>query len=315
MLTAAPCNRSLALVAGLLLLTSPGLHARTAQVAQTSASVPGATAAPGAAVAPVDYIIGPSDIIAIANFDQADLSGNFTVDADGTFTFPYIGRVKAGGLTLRQLEAALKRELANGYFVNPQLSVSVNQYRSQQVFVVGEVRTPGPYAMTGPMTLIEAIAKAGSTLPSASEAIKIVRPVPGAAVVGPIVPRGTAAPAVDPADDPAGDPADVIEVNLRALQSGDLSKNLHLHDGDTVFVPRADMIYVFGQVKAPGAYPVQPNTSVLQALSLAGGVSDRGSTGRIRIVRFVNGVKEELKVKLSDIVQPGDTIMVPQRFF
>jgi polysaccharide export outer membrane protein len=271
--------------------------------AQATPPVTPAVAAPSA-----DYVIGPSDVIAITEYDQTDLSGNFTVDADGTFTYPFIGRVKAGGLTLRDLEKELKKKLADGYFKDPQLSVSVNQYHSKQVFVVGEVHAPGSYPMMGPMTLIEALARAGSTLDSASEQIKVVRPLAAHAAA-----QGAAVPASNPGSD--DDPADVIEVNLKALQSGDFSKNLTLHDGDTVFVPRADTIYVFGQVKAPGAYPIQPNTTVLQALSLAGGVSDRGSTSRIKVVRFVNGKKQELKVKLSDLVQPGDTIMVPQRFF
>jgi polysaccharide biosynthesis/export protein len=253
--------------------------------------------------ATADYHIGPNDVLTITDYDQADLSGNYTVDTDGTFTFPLIGQIKAGGLTVQQLQAELKKKLANGYFLNPQVNVTVAQYHSQQVYIVGEVRTPGPYTMTGPMTLLQAIAMAGSALPTASEEIMVVRPAVAKAGKGPVLPGQ---------DD---DPADVIKVNLKKLQSGDLSQNIPLQDGDTVFVPRADTVYVFGQVKLPGAYPVQPNTTVLQALSLAGGVNDRGSTSRIKIVRFVNGKKEELKVKLSDIVKPGDTVMVPERFF
>ena len=79
---------------------------------------------------------------------------------------------------------------------------------------------------------------------------------------------------------------------------------------------RAENVYVFGQVKSPGAYPLrQKNTTVLQALSLAGGVTDRGSTGRIQIVRIVGGRKSEIKVGLTDFVEPRDTIIVPERFF
>ena len=94
-----------------------------------------------------------------------------------------------------------------------------------------------------------------------------------------------------------------------------LSQNIALKDGDTIFVPRAESVYVFGQVKNPGAYAIQRNTTVLQALSLAGGVNERGATGRIKIVRIEKGKTLEIKVKLTDIVRPGDTIMVPERFF
>jgi polysaccharide export outer membrane protein len=267
---------------------------------------PGSARAALAPPATAGYAIGPSDVIAVVDFDQADLSGKYVVQADGTFTFPLIGKVKAGGLTLPELEAELKKELANGFFRDPQLSVTIDQYHSQQIYIVGEVRSPGSYTLNGPMTLIEAIALAGSALPSASDEILIVRPKDGK-------PHGPSV-AEPPGQGPEKTP-DVLKVNLKALQSGILANNIQLRDGDTIFVPRADTIYVFGQVKSPGAYPIQPKTTVLQALSLAGGVTDRGSTSRIKIVRFVNGEKKELKVKLSDQVRPGDTIIVQERFF
>ena len=94
-----------------------------------------------------------------------------------------------------------------------------------------------------------------------------------------------------------------------------MKQNIELRDGDTIFVPRAESAYVFGQVKTPGAYAIQKDTTVLQALSLAGGVTENGAMNRIKIVRMVNGEKKELKVKLTDLVKPGDTIIVPERYF
>ena len=252
------------------------------------------------AAAQTDYTIGAQDVLTITVYDQADLSGKFTVDADGTLTFPLIGRVKAGGLTLRDLEEDLRKKLADGYLRNPQVSVSMEQYRSQRIFVMGEVRSPGAYQLTGDMTIIEAIARAGSTTPQAADEVMIVRPREGA-VDGPVL--------------AADDDSEVIRINLREIQEGALSKNVALLDGDTLVVQKARSVYVFGQVRAPGAYPVDKDTTVLQALSLAGGVTDRGSTGRIKIVRTVDGKKKEIKVKLTDIVEPGDTVIVAERFF
>lgn len=248
-----------------------------------------------------DYIIGAQDVLLITSYDQEDLSGKFPVDADGTFTYPLIGRVKAGGLTLRQLEAEMKRMLMDGFFKNPQITVAVEQYKSQRVFIVGEVKQPGAYALSGNMSLIEAIALAGSALPTASGEALIVRADTNGHAEGPTMPNG--------------DKSEVETIDLKSLQSGALSQNVALRDGDTIFVPRAETIYVFGQVKNPGAYPIQVGTTVLQALSLAGGVSDRGATGRIRIVRLQKGKKLEIRVKLDDVVRPGDTIIVPERFF
>src|SRR5262249_17755292 len=124
------------------------------------------------------------------------------------------------------------------------------------------------------------------------------------------------ADATGPTIPTADDTKDIVRVSLRDLERGAASSNAALHDGDTIFVPRAEVVYVFGQVKNPGAYGLQQqNTTVLQALALAGGVTDRGTTSRIKIMRIVNGEKKELKVVLTDLVQPGDTIVVSERFF
>jgi polysaccharide export outer membrane protein len=252
------------------------------------------------AASAADYLIGPQDVLTIQVFDQTDLNGRYTVEADGTFTFPLIGRVQAGGLTLRKFETELRKKLADGYFRNPQVTVAIEQYRSQRVFVMGEVRNPGPVALTGGMTLIEALARAGSTLPSASGEVAIVR-----------APKDTKGPIAP--DSAAG--ANIVRASIRDLEAGSAKQNIELHDGDTIYVPRAESAYVFGQVKAPGAYAIQKDTTVLQALALAGGVTENGAQNRIRIARLVNGEKKEIKVKLTDLVKPGDTIIVPEKYF
>lgn len=248
-----------------------------------------------------NYVIGAQDVLAIKVFDQADLDGKYSVESDGTFSFPMIGRIKAAGLTIRQFEEEMKRRLADGYFKNPQVSVAVEQYRSQRIFVMGEVRAPGPVPLTGGMTLIEALARAGSAMPSASGELIIVRArvaLPGAAKA-------------DPPPD-----AEIITLNLTQIQTGGLTQQYELRDGDTIYVPRAESVYVFGEVKSPGAYPVQSNTTVLQALSLAGGVTPDAANNRIRIIRMEKGVRKELKnVKMTELVRPGDTIVVPERYF
>jgi len=259
------------------------------------------TTAGGSAQSAADYTIGPQDVLTVQVFDQPDLGGKYTVEADGTFSFPLIGRVRAGGLSLRGFEADLKKRLLEGqFFKNPQVTVAVEQYRSQRVFVMGEVRASGPVALTGGMTLIEALSRAGSTLPTASGEVVIVRAPQGAK--GPLMPN-------------QGEGNEVFRASIRDLEAGALKQNLELRDGDTIFLPRAETIYVFGQVKNPNNYAIQKNMTVLQALSLAGGVTENGAMNRIKVIRIVNGKKEEIKAKLTDIVQPGDTIIVPERYF
>ena len=101
------------------------------------------------AVQPTNYVVGAQDILTVTSFDQEDLSGKYPVDSDGTFTFPLIGRVKAGGLTLRELEAELKRLLREGFFKDPQLSVGVETYKSQKVHIVGDPNSEKSKRKTG----------------------------------------------------------------------------------------------------------------------------------------------------------------------
>ena len=251
---------------------------------------------PTSAGAQVDYTVGPQDVLSITVFGEADLSGKYTVEQDGTFTFPQIGRVKAGGLTLRGIEQDLRKQLADGFLRNPQVAVAIENYRSQRILILGEVRSPGEYQLAGEMTLLAALARAGSTTPSAGREVVIVR-----------TPRKAPKPGEDVEPE-------IIRVDLSELQAGN-GRNLTLVDGDTVNIPKAQSVFVSGEVKTAGAYAVEPGMTVLQVLTLAGGLTDRGADGRIKILRIVEGKQKELKAKLNDSVQPGDTIVVPPRFF
>lgn len=249
-----------------------------------------------------NYIVGAQDILTITVWNEPELSGKYTVEADGTFSYPLVGRVRAGGITLRSLEDDLRKRLSDGYLRKPQVSVSVDAYRSQRVFVIGEVRNPGAYPLTGDMRLMEALARAGSTTANAGGEVLIIHEAADRTESGPHLPA-------------AAGSADTLRVDMRGMQNGTLPDNPGLQDGDTVFVAPAESVYVFGEVRTPGAFVIRRDTTVLQALSLAGGVTDRGTTSRVRIVRIVNGNRTELKANLSDRVQPGDTVIVLERFF
>ncbi len=251
-----------------------------------------------------DYLSGPEDVLRVTVWGQETFSGQFPVEADGTFTYALLGRIPAGGLTLRAVEADLKARLADGYLTDPQVTVAVEMYRSKRIFVVGEVRTAGTYPLSGKMSLIEALARAGSTTSEAGGEVLIVRAQPGHEAAGPVL-----------SPDKLDESGAIVRVDLRQLQQGVMSQNVELQDGDTVFVSRAETIYVFGQVRSPGAYALRRDTTVVQALALAGGVADRGAAGRARIIRLDKGKRREIPARLNDIVQPGDTIIVPERYF
>jgi len=249
-----------------------------------------------------DYTIGARDVLAITVFGETDVSGRYTVDSAGTLDFRWIGRIKAEGLTLRQLEDLLVKRLKDGYLVDPQVSVEVEQYRSQNVYVMGEVRTPGAVSITGEMRLLDVLGKAGSFTPAAGSVITITRLKGPRTVDGPVLPGS------------AGD-VETIRVNVKDLQSGVAGQEITLRDGDTIYVPKAATFYVTGYVRTPGPYTLEADTTVLQALSLAGGVTERGAGNRVRITRIVDGKTVEIRPKLTDLVQPGDTLYVPQRYF
>jgi polysaccharide export outer membrane protein len=249
-----------------------------------------------------DYVVVPRDQVTITVWNHTELSGTFDVNADGSVEFPLLGRINIGGLTLRQIEALVEKQLQNGYLKKPQVTAAIEKYRTRRVFVMGEVRSPATYEIGGDTTLVEALARAGSTTTSAGTEVLIVRAPPGGSKE-PVMP-----------DQGSGD-AGVIRVNLSDLQTGNLSANVPLQDGDTIVVPKAAAVYISGYVRSPGAFVVEPGTTVLQALSLAGGISERGSPRGIKISRIVDGKKKEFKVKLTDLVLPGDTIIVSQRLF
>jgi polysaccharide export outer membrane protein len=258
-------------------------------------------------VSPRSYIVGPNDVLIVTVYNQAQLSGKFAVEGDGTIAFPLLGRVTAGGLTVRAVEERIHDGLAKGYLRDPQVTVAVDQYRSQQIFVMGEVRQPGSLQFMGSMTLIEALVRAGSTTERAGTDVVVVRPSSGDAPAASGAPAGAA-----PAGAAAGE---TIRVNLQTLQAGAIAQNVTLQAGDTIFVPRAETIFVSGQVRIPGEYVIRTGMTVRQALALAGGVTDRGSTRRIQIIRLVNGKEVTTSGELQKVVQAGDTIVVQERFF
>jgi polysaccharide export outer membrane protein len=150
------------------------------------------------------------------------------------------------------------------------------------------------------MSLVEALALAGPTAAASSEVI-VVHPDPDRKEGGPLLP------------DAAGTRS--LRVNIKELQSGKLSQNVQLQDGDTIFVPKAETFFVTGQVRSPGSYVHEPGITVLQAIALAGGLTERGSRRGMKVLRVSAGRQVEIGVRESDVIQPGDTLVVRQRFF
>ncbi len=243
------------------------------------------------------YTLGPQDQVKITVFDEPDLTNVYRIDSDGFITFPMINRVAASGLTPAGLQDRIRSMLAAGYIKNPQVRVEVEGYKSQSVIVGGEVRSPGKIQMTGSMTLIEALAAAGSPTSSASNEVTVSRPKKGA---------GGA----------SENDVEIIRVNLKDIQLGRAGRDIQLQDGDIVNVPKAQTVFVTGFVRNPGAIVWEPGMTLQQAVALAGGLTDRGSDRRIKADRIMpDGKVVEVSLKLEDKVEPNDTVKVPAKIF
>lgn len=251
-----------------------------------------------------DYVVGPQDVLTISVVGSSELTNKYTVGNDGALDFPWIGRIVAEGKTLRDLEEVITRKLLEGKYLNsPQVTLQVLEFRSQKVYVQGNVRTPGSYPLTGATTIMDLITQAGGMLESAGEEI--------------VINRRKGASSEDDTPVLSADEADVevIKVSKTDVLSGRAARLVALRDGDTVVVPKGLAIFVYGHVKAPGRYSMEGQLTVLQAIALAGGPTERASTGRTKILRMVAGKQKAIKVKLTDFVEPGDTITVPSRWF
>ena len=260
----------------------------------------GAAAQPAAAST---YRIGPSDVLQIKVFDEPGLSNKFTVDSDGTITYPFLGRIPVRGKTLREVEDAITTGLRADYVKNPQVTVEIDQFRSRSIYVIGEVKAPGKYNIEGPVTLLEVIARAGSFTATAGPTIVVQRYKDGMA----------AAAASAPAQPNADNTAELLRVSIDDLKQGKVNANVLLQDSDTIIVNPAERFYVTGFVRTPGAFVLRPGMTVQQAIAEAGGITERGSNRRVKIMRKVNGKDVEVDARMTDLVQPNDTIRVPQR--
>ena len=241
-----------------------------------------------------DYQIGAGDVLKITIYDHPDLLTIARVDNDGYILFPLAGRVRVGGLTTTGASQTIAAILGADYIVNPQTSVFVEEFRSKKVFIIGEVVRPGLYELSGPTTLLELVSKAGGLTRGAGRNATIRRPV---------------------ADGAAGEKN--IEVNIAdLLQSGPETVDVPLMDGDSVTIAKAAVIYVTGQVNRPSAFTVEPDTTVIKAITMAGGFTALAAQGKIKIIRKINGVEKIFeKVPLHEKLLPEDVMVIPESFF
>ena len=259
--------------------TQPGVDAQrtVAPERQTAAAVGGGEMT---ATDPTHgATIAPRDILTITTLGDSTFSMKALVEADGTFQFADVGRVKAAGLTVRELETSLTSQLAGKWLINPHVTVELTQTASKRVLVGGRVRNPSPYPFSGRFTVMEAIVGAGSLAEDAGDRrVHQLRANPDAVH------------STRPIRWPLRQMTCYVDLH-KLFDLGDLSENYTLGDGDYVFVEKAQPFTITGEVKSAGQYAAHQGLTVQQAVALAGGLTDRAkSNGNgIKILRPSGG--------------------------
>jgi len=237
--------------------------------------------------------LGPGDSVRITVFQNPDLTTETRIAGHGAITFPLIGEVKIGGLSAAAASQRIADRLREGSFVrNPQVNIAVLTVRSRQVSVLGQVVHPGRYALDDTSSrLSDVLALAGGIAPGGDDTVVVMSNRGGKTV------------------------RQEIDVP-RMYRSGDLARNIEVENGDTIFVQRAPVFYIYGEVARSGAYRVEPNMTVMQALSAGGGLTPRGTDRGIKINRKgTDGGVRKIDAQLSDRVQADDVIYIKESLF
>lgn len=253
----------------------------------------GSLAAPVAEAAAPMVQIGPGDTVSVKVFDQPDMDATVPVSDEGTIHLPLIGTLPIAGLSPAQVSLKIEKALKDGsFFVNPHVTVTLVQSVNQLVAVLGEVRQPGRYQVASNTTIFQLLAQAGGATTTSADVIYLIRAdASGAQTRTPINLKGsTDATAVLPTQ--------------------------RFKGGDSIFVPRADQFYIYGEVQQPNEYRLESAMTVVQAIARAGGLTTRGSDRRVDIKRKgADGKETTFRAKQTDLVQPNDVIHVKESIF
>jgi polysaccharide export outer membrane protein len=225
--------------------------------------------------------LGVGDAIRVTVFQQPDLTTEARISEKGTIAMPLIGEEKVAGMSTGEAAKKIADELKKGKFLkNPQVSVALTTLRSQQVSVLGLVTRPGRYALDDTSSrLADVVAAAGGLTPEGSSSVTVIRG------------------------------AQRHQVSL-------LGKSFELQGGDTIHVDRAPVFYIYGEVARSGAYRLEPNMTVMQAIAAGGGITPRGSERRLKLRRpDAKGKLVETDVTLQDAVKADDVIYVRESIF
>lgn len=240
-----------------------------------------------------DYPLGAGDALKIQVFQNPDLTIETRVSENGSITYPLLGAVEIGGLSIADAEKKISRALQKGGFIqNPQVNIVLIQIRGNQVSVLGQVSRPGRFPLeTANTRLTDMLANAGGATPGGDDVVIITGMRDGK---------------------PLRKLIDIPAIFL----NGETQENILLQGGDSIYVHRAPVFYIYGETQRPGAFRIERNMTIMQAIAQGGGPTARGSEKRLRLHRkSANGRIQQIEPGLTDPVQPDDVIYIKESLF
>lgn len=241
-----------------------------------------------------DYRLSPGDQIRVQVFQNAELTVETRISESGVIRYPLIGSIQLAGLSLASAETKIADALREGgYLVRPQVNIALLQARGSQVVVLGQVNRPGRFALETPgMRVTDMLAIAGGSSSSGDDLAVLT---------------GTR----------AGKPfRKMIDVAGLFLPNASIEDNVVLEAGDTIYVHRAPMFYIYGEAQRSGAHRIERGMTVMQGLATGGGPTARGTESRLRLYRRnAAGAVEQVSPDMADLLQPGDVIYVRESLF
>ncbi len=240
-----------------------------------------------------EYRVGSGDVLKINVYENPDLSATVRVSADDSIRVALLGEVAVRDLTVSQVAQKLEALFADGYLLDPQVDVFIEEYRSKNAIILGAIEKPGQYELRGPVTFLEFVSTAGGMTKDAGTSAIIKR------------------------KESSKDSGDRVIIDLeRLIKYGETAQNILVQDGDNIFISKADTFYITGEVKKPNAYQLEPGLTVIKAIAMGQGFTEIANKKKVRIIREVEGQKTVLEnVSMDEKVLPGDVIVVPESFF
>ncbi|MGI4719864.1 MAG: polysaccharide export protein EpsE [Janthinobacterium lividum] len=239
-----------------------------------------------------EVLLGPGDVVKLSVYGSPDLSLETRVSESGNITFPLLGQVAVGGLSVAAAEKKIGDMLEKGgYLKKAQVNMLVTTLASQQVSVLGYVNRPGRYAVEGRRKVLDLLAMAGGIHGDGGDIINLVRTRDG---------------------NTTRETIDVVDM----VRKGELNKDYEVAGGDIIYVERAPRAYVSGEVTRPGPFRLERGMTVQQAVAAGGGLNQRGSNNGMKITRRdASGKPVTIDVKANDLVQVDDVIVVRESWF